>query len=190
MVYTVRGIEITNMYNDNHKAYKTIYRNSDKTVIDDVNLSNQIKWTVNEKYGIELIQPVGFMPDINEDKTRIMDSNVFTRVSAQLIDADDWSNNVTEPHLFSVRPNSDSGNAKILYYNEGKGYGYCFCPRCGRTVIEEEVADKDEPLKFPYEFNPIQAKHKEVNRKSRTITLRLPAKICAKRVAAQMTRPR
>lgn len=101
------------------------------------------------------------MPDINEDKTRIMDSNVFTRVSAQLIDADDWSNNVTEPHLFSVRPNSDSGNAKILYYNEGKGYGYCFCPRCGRTVIEEEVADKDEPLKFPYEFNPIQAKHKE-----------------------------
>lgn len=161
VVYTVRGIEITNMYNDNHKAYKTIYRNSDKTVIDDVNLSNQIKWTVNEKYGIELIQPVGFMPDINEDKTRIMDSNVFTRVSAQLIDADDWSNNVTEPHLFSVRPNSDSGNAKILYYNEGKGYGYCFCPRCGRTVIEEEVADKDEPLKFPYEFNPIQAKHKE-----------------------------
>ena len=33
VVYTVRGIEITNMYNDNHKAYKTIYRNSDKTVI-------------------------------------------------------------------------------------------------------------------------------------------------------------
>ena len=161
VVYTVRGIEITNMYNDHVKSFKTIYRNSDKTVIDDQNLSAQIKWSVNDDYGLDLIQPVGFMPDMNEDKTRIMASNVFTRVSAQLIDADDWSNNVTEPLLFSVRPNSDSGNAKILYYNEGKGYGYCFCPRCGRTVIEDDVADKDEKLKFPFEFNPVVAKRKE-----------------------------
>lgn len=161
VVYTVRGIEITNMYDDNVKSFKTIYRNSDKTVIDDQNLSAQIKWSVNDNYGLDLIQPVGFMPDMNEDKTRIMDSNVFTRVSAQLIDADDWSNNVTEPHLFSVRPNSDSGNAKILYYNEGKGYGYCFCPRCGRTVIEDDVADKDEPKKLPFDFNPVVAKRKE-----------------------------
>ena len=161
VVYTVRGIEITNMYDDNVKSFKTIYRNSNKTVIDDRNLSGQIKWTVNEEYGLDLIQPVGFMPDMNEDKTRIMDSNVFTRVSAQLIDADDWSDNVTERHLFSVRPNSNTGNAKILYYNEGKGYGYCFCPRCGRTVIEEEVADKDEKFKFPFEFNPVMAKRKE-----------------------------
>lgn len=158
VVYTVRGIEITNMYDNSHKAYKTIYRNSDRTVIDDAGLSNQIKWTVNDKYGLELIQPVGFMPDINEDKTRIINNNAFSRVSAQLIDADDWSNNVTEPHLFSVRPNSDSGNAKILYYNEGKGYGYCYCPWCGRTVLEEEVADKDEPLRFPPEFNPVRHK--------------------------------
>lgn len=161
VVYTVRGIEITNMYDDNVKSFKTIYRNSDKTVIDDQNLSAQIKWAVNDDYGLDLIQPVGFMPDMNEDKTRIIDTNVFTRVSAQLIDADDWSNNVTEPHLFSVRPNSDSGNAKILYYNEGKGFGYCFCPRCGRTVIEDDVADKDEKLKFPFEFNPVVAKRKE-----------------------------
>ena len=161
VVYTVRGIEIRNMYDDNLKSFKTIYRNSEKTVIDDANLSNQIKWSVNDEYGLNLIQPVGFMPDMNEEKTRIMDSNVYTRVSAQLIDADDWSNNVTEPHLFSFRKNNDTGNAKILYYNEGKGYGYCFCPRCGRTVIEDRVAEKDEPLKFPYEFNPKQAKHKE-----------------------------
>ncbi len=161
VVYTVRGIEIRNMYDDNLKSFKTIYRNSEKTVIDDANLSNQIKWSVNDEYGLELIQPVGFMPDMNEDKTRITDSNVYTRVSAQLIDADDWSNNVTEPHLFSFRKNNDTGNAKILYYNEGKGYGYCFCPRCGRTVLEDRVAEKDELLKFPYEFNPKQAKHKD-----------------------------
>ena len=161
VVYTVRGLEITNMYNENVRSFKTIYRNSNKTVIDDKTLSNQIKWGVNDDYGLELIQPVGFMPDINEDKTRIIDSNAFTRVSAQLIDADDWANNVTEPHLFSVRPNSDSGNAKILYYNEGRGYGYCFCTRCGRTVIEDEVAEKDNQLKLPFDFNPVVAKRKE-----------------------------
>jgi hypothetical protein len=160
VVYTVRGIEVTNMYDKNHKAYKSIYRNDDKTAIDDPNLSNQMKWSVNDNYGLTLIQPAGFLPDMNEDKTRIMDSNAFTRVSAQLIDADDWGNNVTEPHLFSVRPNSDSGNAKILYYNEGRGFGYCYCPYCGRTVLETDVADPSEPHKFPFEFNSI-VKHKE-----------------------------
>ena len=161
VVYTVRGVEITNMYDDNRKTYKTIYRNADKTVIDKPDLSNAIKWGVNDKIGLELIQPVGFMPDMNEDKTRIMDSNAFTRVSAQLIDADDWSDHVTEPHLFSVRPNSETGNAKILYYNEGRGFGYCFCPRCGRMVLEDSVADPAEPKKFPFEFNDKQAKIRE-----------------------------
>ena len=83
VVYTVRGIEITNMYDDNVKSFKTIYRNSDKTVIDDQNLSAQIKWSVNDNYGLDLIQPVGFMPDMNEDKTRIMDSN--SRPCAELL---------------------------------------------------------------------------------------------------------
>ena len=161
VVYIVRGIEVTNMYDDTRKAYKTIYRNNDRTAIDDSSLSNAIKWTVNDDYGLQLVQPMGFMPDMNEDKTRIMDSNVYTRVSAQLIDADDWSNNVTEPHLFSVRPNSDTGNAKILYYNEGRGYGYCYCPGCGRMVLEEGVADANNKGRFPYDFNPIVRKAKE-----------------------------
>lgn len=163
VVYTVRGIELTNMYNINQNAYKTIYRNGEKTVIDDPNLGNQIKWSVNDAYGLEMIQPIGFMPDMNEDRTRIMENNTFTRVNAQLIDADDWPTQITEPHLFAVRPNSESGNAKILYYNEGKGYGYCFCPRCGRTVIEEEIADRNNPQKFPDEFNPIPSRHNGPN---------------------------
>jgi hypothetical protein len=154
VVYTVRGVETSGMYDNNKKTYKSIYRNADKTAIDEPSLSNAIKWTVNDDYGLVLVQPVSFLPDMNEDKTRIMDSNAFTRVSAQLIDADDWANNVTEPHLFSVRPNSETGNAKILYYNEGKGNGYCYCTRCGRMVLEDAVADPFEPLQTPYEFNP------------------------------------
>lgn len=153
VVYTVRGIDFTNKY-QGVRSFKQIYRNDDKCVVNDSTaLTNMRRWYVNEKEALDLIQPVGFLPDMNEDMSRIVDTNTFTHVSAQLIGTDDWTNHVTEPHLFSVRSNRDSGDAKILYYNEGKGNGYCFCTRCGRMVLEDEVAD-EHTAKYPAEFNP------------------------------------
>ena len=158
VAYIVRGIEFSNMY-QGVKAFKQIYRNSDKCVIDDPTLDSKLRWGVNEKDSLELIQPVGFLPDMNEDKSRIMETNRFTRVSAQLIGTADWDNNVTEPHLFSVRSNRETGYAKILYYNEGLGYGYCLCTRCGRMVLESGVADGESTLdKMPEEMNPKRSK--------------------------------
>jgi hypothetical protein len=152
VAYIVRGVEYTNLYNDIN-TFKQIYRNALKTVIDEANtIDSKITWTVNKKEGLELVQPIGFLPDINEDGGRVLDNNKFTRVSAQLIDTDEWKNKVTEPLLFSVRKNLHSGNAKILYYNEGVGYGYCMCTRCGRMVLEDAVAE--DPLeKLPADFN-------------------------------------
>jgi hypothetical protein len=158
VAYVVRGIEFTNMY-QGVNVFKTIYRNNDKCVIDDSSIDGKIYWSANEKDGLELVQPVGFIPDMNEDKTRIMDPNKYTHVSAQLIDTTDWSENVTEPHLFSVRSNRETGYAKILYYNEGLGYGYCMCSRCGRMTLESEVANPDDTLdKLPYDMNPRKSK--------------------------------
>ena len=158
VVYTVRGIETSTIYQSS-KTFKKIYRNASKTVIDDGNsLVNKVKWNVNNKLDLELVQPASFMPDMNEGKTRISDSNIFTRVSAQLIDANEWNTSPGDSHLFSVRPNRDSGNAKILYYNEGIGYGYCYCPRCGRMVLEDSAADEESPLKLPFEMNTIVPK--------------------------------
>lgn len=156
--YIVRGIEFANIY-QGVRAFKQIYRNTQKCVIDDQSISDKIYWEVNGKEAVELIQPVGFIPDMNEEKSRITEANRYTRVSAQLIDTEDWQNAVKEPHLFSVRSNRDTGNAKILYYNEGSGYGYCFCQRCGRMVLESEVADGENSLdKLPEEMNPKQPK--------------------------------
>ena len=159
VAYIVRGIEFANMY-QSVRTFKQIYRNSEVCVVNDASLSDKRRWDVNDKEGLELIQPVGFIPDMNEEKSRIMETNKFTRVSAQLIDTNDWKNTVAEPHLFSVRSNRDTGNAKILYYNEGIGYGYCFCSRCGRMVLETEVADKDDVLnKLPQDYNPRRPKN-------------------------------
>ncbi len=161
VVYIVRGIETSSLYQDS-KPFKKIYHDQNKTVFDDSTaIANKIPWPVNDDVALDLIQPAGFLPDINEDMTRIIDSNVFTHVSAQLIDTDDWTSGPSDPHLISVRSNKESGNAKILYYNEGKGYGYCFCPRCGRMVLEDEVADKDNPMKFPVDMNPMSSKQSD-----------------------------
>lgn len=154
VVYTVRGLETSSQYQES-KVFKQIYHNINKTVINDGNsLDNKIPWPVNNDTALTLIQPASFMPDPFEDKTRIIDNNVYTHVSAQLIDTDDWTSGPRDPHLFSVRSNRDTGDAKILYYNEGCGYGYCYCQRCGRTILETEVADPDNPLKLPHDMNP------------------------------------
>lgn len=158
VVYVVRGIEFANMY-ENSKTFKKIYHNSNKCVIDDNSIDGKLRWQANEQFGIELVQPVGFVPDMNEDKSRIMENNKYTHVSAQLIGTTDWDEKAKEPHLFSVRSNKDTGYAKILYYNEGQGYGYCMCAKCGRAVLETEAADPDDTLNnLPWEMNPKKPK--------------------------------
>ena len=145
VAYTIGGIEFQNKY-QGPAAFKRIARNNDETVMGDKvdTLSGKKEWWEDTgRYVIELVEPVGFKP---EEKTRIIESNQYTHVSAQLIDAKEWidSNQEVTKHLYMVRCNKDSGNAKILYYNEGIGYGYCLCTRCGRMVLETGIP-KDDP---------------------------------------------
>lgn len=161
VVYAVRGIEFQNKY-QGAKAFKRIARNNDETVMGDKvdTLSNKKEWWENSgKYTIELVEPVGFIPDINEENTRIIEKNRYTHVSAQLIDAKEWTDgNSDTKHLYMVRCNRDSGDAKILYYNEGVGYGYCLCTRCGRMALETEVSQGAATTDLPREFNTIAPK--------------------------------
>jgi hypothetical protein len=161
VVYAVRGIEFQNKY-QSAKAFKRIARNNDETVMGDKvdTLSNKKEWWENSgKYTIELVEPVGFIPDNNEENTRIIEKNRYTHVSAQLIDAKEWTDgNSDTKHLYMVRCNRDSGDAKILYYNEGVGYGYCLCTRCGRMALETEVSQGAATTDLPREFNTIAPK--------------------------------
>ena len=175
VVYTVRGVQLSKL-NDDPQAFKHVSTDGIRTIIDhEDTLGTRKTWKVNNKDVVELIQPKGFLPDINETNTRILGDGQYTHVSAQLIDTDKWPEEVnpeTPSHLFSVRTNRDTMNAKILYYNEGIGFGYCVCSCCGRAVMETEAAplvkpqlpelmnnrippvpeDPDEKQKPPYHF--------------------------------------
>lgn len=92
-------------------------------------------WPVSGRQGLELIQVKSFIPDINAQDSRVMDPSPYTTVNAYLVGAEDW-----EPsghHLMSARCNLDAGEAKIMYYNDGIGFGYCMCPACGKMELEK-----------------------------------------------------
>ena len=172
VVRVVRGAKTVNFYNRQNTP-KTILWNDDCVAVDDPALPNQKVWPVSGHTALILIEPVEYLPDFSE--TRTQEHNVYTKVDALLLGASDWPTPtaVTEPHLFSVRGNDDSGNAKILYYNAGIGYGYCYCMECGRTVIEQRVAKS--PYVLPSGMNNMTYKdpakdsyHVELHKKDKT----------------------
>ena len=155
VVYIVRGLTTQDAYT-NGRTIKQLYRNANKTVVgEDVTLDSPIPWDVNGRENLSLVQPVRFLPDPNEDYSRIMDDNIYTHVSAQLIGTKDWKNKVTEPALFSTRRSNESGDAKILYYNEGTGHGYAMCIDCGKMCLESEQVD-DGKAQIPRDIDDKQ----------------------------------
>ncbi len=159
MVRIVRGIRYTNFFQP-EVTFKKLYFNREQVVIDTKEeLDSLEKWKVSASTELDLLQPAEFIPDMNESANRILDKNVYTRVSAQLIGADEWKQDRIEPHLFDTRSSRESGNGQILYYNEGIGFGYCHCTKCGKTVLESwPAASSSDPDKLPVEMNTIPSK--------------------------------
>ena len=159
IVRKVRGIRYTDFFKPT-VTFKKLYRNKEQVVIDAKNeIEDLLLWPVSQTSDLDLLEPTEFIPDMNESPSRILDKGTYTRVSAQLIGTDEWAPDRTEPHLFDTRSSKESGNGQILYYNEGTGYGYCHCTKCGRTVLESwAAASASDPERLPDEMNPIQSK--------------------------------
>lgn len=151
----IRGLRFTGQYKQT-QSFKRLFSDGNDTVIDfpsRLKGSNR-KWPVSNKEEQLLVEPVSYIPDINEDYTRIVNKNSYTQVSAQLIGAGPWQGE--SKNLIAMRSNRDSCDAKILYYNEGIGYGYCFCPSCGKTVLE--ITNHGSQYKYPEGMNNQPAK--------------------------------
>lgn len=151
----IRGLLYTGQYKQT-RTFKRLYSDGNDTVIDfPARLKgSKKKWPVSNKEELVLVEPVSYIPDINADYTRIVDKNSYTQVSAQLIGAGPWQGESRS--LIAMRSNRDCCDAKILYYNEGTGYGYCFCPDCGKTVLES--SNYGSKFKYPEEMNDQSSK--------------------------------
>lgn len=148
----VRGILYTGIFRPDY-SFKQVYTDGEHTVLN-TPLPNAIPWPVNNREGLELIEPYAFIPDVNERVNRSYEKNRYTHVSAQLIGADDWMHDITSKHLFSIRSNRECVNAKILYYNEGIRNGYAVCTGCGKTMLEtgpyNPIKDKSSKSKYDH----------------------------------------
>lgn len=134
----VSGLLYTGMFKSN-VTFKKIYSDGTNTVIGEERkntLQQLASWRVNGIEELTMIEPYSFIPDINEDYRRVVEDAPYTQVSAQLIGAGDWADFSKSSSLISVRSNRECGDANILYYNEGIGFGYCFCSHCGKAVLE------------------------------------------------------
>lgn len=119
--------------------------------------AQQLPWPVNGNKALGMVRVKKFIPDINAQDSRVIEPAPYTRVNAQLVGAADWSTSIH--HLLNVRCNEEAGDAKILYYNDGIGYGYCLCPNCGKMVLEHGPAIKNIPAEM---YTPRKDNHDNI----------------------------
>lgn len=103
-----------------------------------IDSEKRIEWPVSGKKELEVVLVKSFIPDINAQDSRVMDPSPYTSVNAYLVGVEEWQPS-SQHHLMSARCNLDAGEAKILYCNDGIGYGYCMCPSCGKMELETIV---------------------------------------------------
>ncbi len=144
----VRGIKYSE---DRPIPYKEMFFDREKaTMLREP--ENAQEWSVNNQKALKVIQPIAFLPDVNETEKRLDADNLYIQVEAQLIDPEDWSEDLTT-HLYSIRRSKDKGNSKILYYNAGRGFGYCICKNCGKTILERQPVIPNRLNPTPYGMN-------------------------------------
>lgn len=152
VAHTVGGVLSTNSFKKEN-AYTTIYHDNTRTTLDfSEGLGKIIPWPVNNQNGLKLVQPVSFLPDKETDCSRDLSEGAYAIVESQLVGTQNWDDESHDPHLFQVKTNRENPDGRILFYIQGSGFGYCYCPYCGHAVQENVAAKADTPL--PKDFNP------------------------------------
>lgn len=138
--YTIGGVDW-----DREKAFRSIHICKDcgytweSGVDTDCPVCNQ-----NHIQHHNMIEPIAFLPEQETD--RILDKNTENlSIHAQLLGADGL-------HLQKLTNLCDydrelpQANTKILYLNQGAGFGYCVCKKsgCGRAFLETQLASSGD----------------------------------------------
>lgn len=159
-VYEPSGIRLKTRYDDNalryiiqnctHCGYTTITYGSAKTDcpkcgrhgtmhgIRDISLSADQRFT-------EVVEPAAFSVAWNSIPTRKMDTpGGMNFIQPILLEMDAWPAK-TDSAKMSIR--CSTPKSEILFYNKGtSGYGYAFCPYCGRMKSENSPDSTERML--------------------------------------------
>lgn len=106
--------------------------------IKDINLSLDQRFT-------EVVEPVAFtVSKDNKPSRKINTKRGMNLIQPILLEMDPWENKNTSTKI-TLR--CSNPNSEILFYNKGNyGYGYIFCPYCGRMESEKKQDDSTNGL--------------------------------------------
>lgn len=90
-------------------------------------------------------EPVGFRTDQNADSTREERTEKRYFDIQPILLSVDWSRH-TDINMCQIAGSGEIG--KILYYNRGDRFGFAFCKRCGRSVVETDLYSPEPPVKL------------------------------------------
>lgn len=90
-------------------------------------------------------EPVGFRTDQNADSTREERTEKRYFDIQPILLSVDWSQH-TDINMCQIAGSGEIG--KILYYNRGDHFGFAFCKRCGRSVVETDLYSPEPPVEL------------------------------------------
>ena len=104
--------------------------------IRDISASTEQRFT-------EVVEPAAFSVAYGSKPTRKMDNSPMNFIQPVLLEMEPWQKRTSSAKL-TVR--CSTPKSEILFYNRGRnGYGYAFCPYCGR-MQSEKAMDSAESL--------------------------------------------
>lgn len=159
--YIVRGVRYTDIYNET-QSFLTLYQVGDEVKLDHITedeRTNASKWKVSDRKELTLVQPTTFVTDQNESASRCVEQPYFPQCGAMLIGATDQES--TSNGFISYRTSDSTNNSKVLYYNMGMGYGFCYCRTCGKAVPEVGPNQRARPAEMLSQDK--KANHKRID---------------------------
>lgn len=159
-IYEPAGIHMKTIYDDNTSRY--ILQNCNHCGYTTINYGSAMNncpkcGKENSMHGIkgmqlsteqrftEVVEPVAFSVPFGSQPTRKMNARgEMNLIQPVLLEMEPWQEKTSSAKM-TVR--CSTSKSEILFYNKARnGYGYAFCPYCGRMEAEQNIDFSKSPL--------------------------------------------
>lgn len=159
-IYEPSGIRLKTKYDDNTSRY--ILQNCSSCGYTTINYGNattqcpkcgktdtmhgikDMEW-VKQQHFTEVVEPVAFSVAFGDEPIRKMNYKGSMNFSQPvLLEMEPWQDKTSSAKM-TIR--CSSSRSEILFYNRGNnGYGYAFCPYCGKMEAEKDMTISDSVM--------------------------------------------